>query len=113
MTIDDPYALPEDGKRYELLAGRLVCEPVTGAKHGRVVAALVELLRSHVRPRRLGVVFTADAGYILARCPDTLRGPDVSFVSQERFSRVGDVATAFPGPPATGPAISTPRSPTT
>lgn len=99
MTIEELYQLPDDGRRYELRGGWLVSEPVPGARHGRVAAAVVESLARHVRPRRLGVVFTADAGYILARHPDTLRGPDVSFVSAERFARVGDVTTSFPGPP--------------
>ncbi len=99
MTMEEIYDLPDDGRRYELMAGWLICEPVPGARHGRVAAALVELLRGHARRRRLGVVFTADAGYVLARHPDTLRGPDVSFVSRERFTRVGDVTTPFPGPP--------------
>jgi Uma2 family endonuclease len=41
-------------------------------------------LREFVEPRGLGVVFTETA-YVLSRDPDTLRGPDVSFVRSERF----------------------------
>jgi Uma2 family endonuclease len=36
---------------------------------------------------------------VLARSPDTVRGPDVAFVSRERCDPVGAVPTAFPGPP--------------
>lgn len=99
MTVEDLYVLPDDGLHYEIQAGVLLSEPLPGMRHGRVAAVIVDLLSQHVRPRRLGVVFTADAGYILARCPDTLRGPDVSFVSRERFEQVGDLPTAFPGAP--------------
>jgi Uma2 family endonuclease len=57
------------------------------------------LLQSFVRPRRMGVVMTADAGFILARDPDTLRGPDVSYVTRERYDALTDETRAFPGPP--------------
>ena len=33
-----------------------------------------------------GRVFTYDSGFTLARNPDTVRGPDVSYVSRERLS---------------------------
>jgi Uma2 family endonuclease len=56
-------------------------------------------LWSHARPHRLGQVFTADAGYWLERDPDTVRAPDVAFVSRARFEAVGDTAAFWPGPP--------------
>lgn len=99
LTVEDLYELPDDGRCYELQAGRLLSEPLPGTRHGLVMAAIVELLRDHVRSRKLGVVLTGDPGFILARSPDTVRGPDVAFVSRERFEKVGAVPAAFPGPP--------------
>jgi Uma2 family endonuclease len=99
FTVDDLYAMPDDGRVYEIEAGLLVSEPLPSPRHGRVVAALAELLRRHVRSRGLGVVLAADAGFLLAREPDTLRGPDVSFVARERYLRLEDESRAFPGPP--------------
>jgi Uma2 family endonuclease len=99
MTVEDLYTMPDDGFQYELQAGMLVSEPLPGGRHGRVMAAVAEVLRSHVRTHRLGVVFAGDSGFVLARKPDTVRGPDVAFVSRERFEQSGDTARAFTGAP--------------
>ncbi len=99
MTVDDLYGLPDDGRKYELQAGLLVSEPLPGMRHGRVACCLAEVLGAHVRLQRLGVVIINDSGFILSRSPDTVRGPDVSFISRERFEAVGDIVTAFPGAP--------------
>jgi len=98
-TVEDLYVMPDDGYRYELQAGLLISEPLPGGRHGRVTAAVAEILRAHVKKLRLGVVFAGDSGFILARKPDTVRGPDVAFVSRERFERSGDTVKAFAGAP--------------
>lgn len=99
MSVDDLYELPDAGFLYELQAGMLVSEPSPGSLHGRVTAAVTELLRSHVRRLGLGIVVAADFGFILARNPDTLRGPDVAFISKRRAQEHGDSARAFDGAP--------------
>jgi Uma2 family endonuclease len=77
----------------------LVSEPPPGGRHGSVTAAVAGILRAHVKEHRLGVVFAGDSGFVLARKPDTVRGPDVAFVSRERFERSGDTVRAFAGAP--------------
>ena len=99
MTVEDLYVMPDDGFNYELQAGMLVSEPLPGGRHGWVTAAVAEILRAHVKTHRLGVVFAGDSGFVLARKPDTVRGPDVAFVSRERFERSGDTVKAFAGAP--------------
>jgi Uma2 family endonuclease len=99
LTVEDLHAMPADGLTHELQAGLLISEPRPGFRHGRIVATLTELLVTHVRQRRLGVVLAGDPGFILARRPDTMRGPDVAFVSRERFERNGDTVKAFTGAP--------------
>ena len=99
LTVEDLYVMPDDGFKYELQAGLLVSEPCPGFRHGRVMAAIAEVLRAYVREHRLGVVIAGDSGFILAREPDTVRGPDVAFVSHERFERSGDTVKAFAGAP--------------
>jgi Uma2 family endonuclease len=99
LTIEDLEALPDDGRRYELEAGRLLAEPPPAPLHGRIVTMVATLLQSFVRPRGLGVVLTADAGFVLGRSPDTMRGPDVAFVTRERYEGLADETRAFPGPP--------------
>jgi Uma2 family endonuclease len=59
-----------------------VSEP-PGWGHGEVSVIIGARLLAYVEPRRLGSV-TGEAGYVLARGPDTVRGPDVTFVSAHR-----------------------------
>lgn len=99
MTLDDLYALSDDGRRHELQAGCLISEPLPGFRHGSIAAVVAQLLQNHVRARGLGVVLANDAGYVLARSPDTARGPDVSFVRRERLDEIADPSKLFPGPP--------------
>jgi len=83
MTVEDLYVMPDDGFIYELQAGLLVSEPLLGGCHGWVMAAVAEILRAHVKKHRIVVVFAGDAVFVLARKPDTVRGPDVAVVSSE------------------------------
>jgi len=99
LTVDDLYAMPDDGVRYELQAGLLVSEPLPGFRHGRVMLEVAAILREHVKRHRLGVVLVGDSGFVLAREPDTVRGPDVAFISKERFAESGDTVRAFAGAP--------------
>ena len=84
FTPEELDRLP-DGVNYELVDGNLV-ERHMGSESSSVAAAIVYLLLTFVRPRRLGHVFTTDCGY---QCfpddPDKLRRPDVSFVASGRL----------------------------
>ena len=99
MNIEDLYAMPDDEWKYELQEGVLVSEPLPGTRHGRVAVRIAARLEAHVCKHRLGVVIGNDSGFVLARSPDTVRGPDVSFVTRQRFEEVGDSTEAFPGGP--------------
>jgi Uma2 family endonuclease len=98
MTAEQLYDLPDDGLRHELLRGTLVSEPLPNLLHGRTVARITALLDRFVRSNRSGVVYAGDTGFMLARQPDTVRGPDVAFVSAERL-RVADERRFFEGAP--------------
>jgi len=99
VTAEQLYELPDDGLRYELLRGALVSEPVPGRLHGRTVARISKLLSNFVDSRRLGVVYTGDTGFVLARQPDTVRGPDVAFLSNERERETEGARPYIPGAP--------------
>ena len=99
MTAEQLYELPDDGLRYELLRGTLVSEPVPSRLHGRTVTRLSKLLSNYVDPRRLGVVYTGDTGFVLARQPDTVRGPDVAFLSAQRERETKNERPYIPGAP--------------
>jgi Uma2 family endonuclease len=98
-TAEQLHELPEDGLRHELLRGTLVSEPLPGGLHGRIVTRLAELLGGFVRGKGLGVVYTGDTGFVLARQPDTVRGPDVAFLSAERRGSLEDERGFIPGAP--------------
>jgi len=84
MTADDLERLDIPGKSTELVRGRLLVHEPPGGYHGRVSAKLVYLLGQHVYPRNLGWLLAQDTGFKIASNPDTVRAPDVAFVSKER-----------------------------
>lgn len=98
-TVEDLEGMPDNGYKYELQAGLLLSEPLPGSRHGRMVARIVEVLAPFVRARGLGVVIAADSGFVLRRSPDTVRGPDVAFVTRDRYAAAGDDRRAFEGAP--------------
>ena len=62
-TVADLDLLPDDGNRYEVLAGTLLVTPSPGSAHQGVAAGLAALFASHILARRIrlfspGVVTT-------------------------------------------------------
>ena len=97
MTVEEFMNLDDDDRyRHELIKGELLTMPSPKPLHGRVVANLVFLLMQHARAHRLGDVH-AESGYHLEQDPDTVLGPDVSFVSAERVDRSDE--HYYDGPP--------------
>ena len=84
MTADELAEVSIPNKEVELVRGRLVVRDPAGTDHGRIQANLHFLLMGHVRSARLGRVFGQDTGFQIAANPDTVRGPDLAFVSAER-----------------------------
>ena len=99
LRAEDLYSLPDDERKYELQAGVILSEPTTGGRHGRVSANLIARLVFWVRRHKLGVVYSNDTGYLLARNPDTVRGPDISFLTKKRFDEIEDDVRLIPGAP--------------
>ena len=52
-TVADLDLLPDDGTRYEVLAGTLLVTPSPGSAHQAVAVGLVALFASHILARRL------------------------------------------------------------
>lgn len=95
VTAEQALDWPDPDARFELAAG--VVQPMTpaGGGHGAIEVNLVYLLSAHVRPRRLGMVFSADTGFLLGRDPDTVRCPDVAFVAADRLPPGGVPGRGF------------------
>ncbi|HEX6853638.1 MAG TPA: Uma2 family endonuclease [Candidatus Polarisedimenticolaceae bacterium] len=99
MNHEALYTLPDDGFRHELQAGCVVSEPPTGFAHGDAAGRVAAAIGAHARATRSGRLIVAEAGFLLASDPDTVRCPDVAFVSASRLALVRDGRRAFPGPP--------------
>lgn len=84
LTVEDYMRVPDDGLRHSLQGGLLIAEPQPFARHGQIQARLTHLLSAFVDAHDLGVVLT-ESGFLLSRNPDTVRGPDVSFVRADRY----------------------------
>jgi Uma2 family endonuclease len=96
MTVKEFMNIDDDSHRHELIKGELLTMNPPKSLHGRVVINLAIILGLHVKANRLGVVY-AESGYHLERDPDTVLGPDVSFVSKERVDEADD--GYYQGPP--------------
>ena len=93
LSAEDLLVLPDDGRMYELVEGRLVRMAPGGGEASllgvRVSAALLPFVEAH----NLGVVTGADGTFILSQPgePDTALVPDVAVIRSE------------PVPPRTAP----------
>ena len=96
MTAEELGNLPDSPYRHELIKGELLTMPSPKPLHGRTVANLTMLLLQHVKANRLGIVYT-ESGYKLESDPDTVLGPDASFLSKERVDQAEDAY--YEGPP--------------
>ena len=67
-----------------------------GGRHGKVALRLGALLLDYVQQHGLGDVFAAETGFLLTRDPDTVRAPDVAFVSRERIDTLDDLTGFVP-----------------
>ena len=85
LTAADLMRLHSEGIRGELIRGVLHQTVATGIEHGQTVANLTILVGAVVKPGRLGWLFCSDAGVRLERRPDTVREPDMAFISAERL----------------------------
>ncbi len=83
ISAEDLPRLSPPHKRTELVRGVMIVSEPTGFRHGVVAVRLVQLLANYVSERGLGLVL-GEAGFKLESDPDTVRGPDVSFVSRDR-----------------------------
>ena len=87
VTAEDLLHLPSDGYRYELFRGKLRQMSLAGEEHGDVAMEIGSRLAQFVRENNLGKVYAAETGFKLTENPDTVRAPDVAFISRESLER--------------------------
>lgn len=99
VTAEELLLLPRGQFRYELIAGELHTMSPAGHVHGRLIPMIASPLYVYVRQHKLGAVYGAETGFILARNPDTVRAPEVAFITAERVAAVGDEPGYWVGAP--------------
>ena len=85
LTAEDLLRLNSQGVKGELIRGVLRETVSVGEEHGHIAGIFITFLNIHIRPQRLGRAGGTDVGVLILRDPDTVREPDVYYVSAERL----------------------------
>jgi Uma2 family endonuclease len=84
----------------ELIDGKVVRISPAGMYHGIVGGNVLRLLTRHVLAKNAGLVMIGGTGFRVRRDPDTVRAPDIAFVTRANLERArtsGDIF--FPNAP--------------
>lgn len=84
LTADELWRVHIPDKRVELVRGVLQVREPPGYLHNRVMTELARVLANYALDQGLGRVLAGDTGFRIGANPDTVRGPDIAFVSRER-----------------------------
>jgi Uma2 family endonuclease len=88
LTAEDFWRLPGSGKRRILVRGEVIETMPPGGRHGAVALRLGARLEAWVRSGPGGYV-GVESRFVLRRNPDTVRGPDISYVRADRIPSTG------------------------
>ncbi len=99
VTAEEFARMSFPDRHVELVKGEIDEMPPAGHEHGGVGMALAWRLARHVEQKSLGKVYLAETGFILSHNPDTVRAPDVAFVSARRADEQKRRTGFFDGAP--------------
>ena len=99
LTAEDLLRLHSEGVRGELIRGVLCETMASGGEHGEIVVNMTLLLGNLVKQQKLGRLAASDVGVRLQRNPDTIREPDLAFISAERLPLDTRVTAYYEIPP--------------
>jgi Uma2 family endonuclease len=85
VTVEEFMAMPDDGRRVELVRGEVQELAPSFAVASVVGSNVIALLIEHVRPRKLGRVFMDGTTFALIPHRHSARSPDVAFIRAERL----------------------------
>jgi len=86
FTYDDYLALPDDGKRYQVIEGEISMTPAPSPRHQEIQADLCARMVLHVREHLLGKVYVSPIDVALSMV-DIVQ-PDILFVAKDRMDIV-------------------------
>lgn len=84
MTADELLKKAPEERRGELVKGEFIKMSPAGFQHGRIAMRIGTFLNIYVLEHKSGEVCAAETGFLLAHDPDTVRAPDVAFVTTDR-----------------------------
>ena len=106
LTLAEFERLPDDGKVHELNRGELVSVGPPKLRHSLTAHKIQAELSKVAQAKGLGIVLLETA-YLLSSDPTTVRIPDVSFITSERFKGLS-LDDYVPGAPALAVEIASP-----
>jgi Uma2 family endonuclease len=113
MTTEEMLALPENGVERWLIDGELREKPMTVRNrfHSRTMITIGYFLEHWNRQQALprGEVVGGEAGFRLARTPDSTVGVDVAYAPPELVSMEVEATKLFDGPPLLAVEILSPN----
>jgi len=80
------FSLPETNRIVELSKGRLIITPAPTTEHQRISSNLYFLVRRYIQAKKLGEACYSPLDVRL--WPDTIRQPDIVFMSNEHKDRI-------------------------
>jgi Uma2 family endonuclease len=87
-TYEDYAAIPEDGKRYEVVDGVLFMTPAPDIAHQEIVGEIFAHLRNYVKLKGLGRVFVSPVDVRLDA--STIVQPDVLVILNTHLERIAE-----------------------
>ena len=84
-SAEELLSASEDLGKCELARGELVMMSPGRGLHAAVAMRIGRSLLNFAEAHDVGMVFDSSAGYVLSRNPDTVREPDVSFLTKRRL----------------------------
>ena len=87
-TYEDYAALPEDGRRYEIVNGVLVMAPAPSPEHQSITVRIAYYLFPHIDLAGIGKLFTAPVDVDLG--PKNVYQPDLVVVLDAHLDRVAE-----------------------
>jgi Uma2 family endonuclease len=115
LTAEEFEKLPEAFTRRELVRGKVVEHMPPGGEYGPLAGDIYMLIKLWLKREGLNGYVAVESGYSLFQNPDTVRGPDVSYVRAERIPSEGipkgywklapDLAVEVVSPSETGQSV--------
>jgi Uma2 family endonuclease len=87
LLTGEEFALTDVPDYYELVRGRIVPMPPPNFDHGRVEMNIAGPVFIFLQTHPLGQLVVGESGIYTERDPDTVRGVDLYFISNERLAK--------------------------